>query len=225
MKQILLLIPIALGVGSTAWASTCASGALSTYDASGFTCTLGDLTFSDFHYVGASSGGGIDPGDAGITVSPVTSGFGSETGLLFTAAWLASEMQTIDSSISFDVSTTNPGGITDLELNVVGGAAGTGAASVAEVSFAPPVSLFTQFSGSSSIPTDMTTFPPSSVFSLHLNKDIGLAGGTTTRSGAHVSDVYNLFSEGTTTMTPEPSLLLLCVGLLGFVPVARKFVR
>ena len=225
MKNILLLIPIALSVGSTAWASTCASGALSIYDVSGFTCTLGDLTFSNFKYIGASSGGAIDPGAAGITVNPVTSGFGSETGLVFTAAWLASEMQTIDSSISFDVSTTNPGGITDLELNVVGGAAGTGDASVAEVSFAPPVSLFTQFSSGSALPTDSTTFAPSSVFSLNLNKDIGLGGGTTTGSGSHVSDVFNLFSEGTSTMTPEPSLLLLCVGLLGFIPVARKFVR
>jgi hypothetical protein len=33
--------------------------------------------------------------------------------------------------------------------------------------------------------------------------------------------VSNLFST-VTTLTPEPSLILLCLGLLGMIPIARR---
>lgn len=224
MKQILLLIPIALAAGSSAWANGCVSEALSIYDSPGFTCSLGDLTFSDFKYSPTSSGGAVAPPDTSVTVNTITSGFGAETGLEFVSAWLAGSGQTIDSSISFDVSTSDTAGITDLELYVAGGADGQGVASVAEVAPTPPVNLYTSFQSGSANNLDKTTFPPADVFSLSLTKDIGLAGGMA--GTAHISDVYNLFSEGTTTMTPEPSLLVLCVGALGLVPVVRrKFAR
>ena len=225
MKKLLLLIPLVVGLGSSARASTCVQGALSLYDAPSFTCSLGDLTFSDFSYTTAADGGAVAPSDAGVTVKPITSGFGSEFGLEFVAPWLTSSGQLIDSSIAYDVTSTNPDGITDLELYVVGSATGDGAASVAEGAPTPPVILGTSFSSTSNINTATTTFPPADVFSLSLTKDIGLSGGT---SGlAHVSDVFNLFSETTTTTTtPEPSLIILCAGMVGLVPVARrKFLR
>lgn len=218
MKKMLLLIPV-LSLGTSAWATsgTCTSGTLAQYDASGFSCTLGDLTFSDFSYIPADSGGATAPPDAGVTVTPVTSGFGTETGLLFTAAWLVGMGQSEDSSISYEVSTTNPGGITDLSLVVVGGAAGSGIASVAETTVNPPESLFTEFANGTDIPTASATFAP--VGSINVTKDIGLSGGTAP-GGAHISDVYNLFSEGTT--VPEPSMIFLCTGILGLVPIARR---
>ncbi len=225
MKKTLLLISFAFGLGSSAWASTCMSGTLAVYDASGFTCSLGDLTFSDFAYIPASSGGAVAPTDAGVTVTPITTGptgFTTDTGLLFTAAWLASSGQTVDSSISYDVSTSNPGGITDLAEVIVGGALGDGAASVAETGAIPPAApsilLDTAFSSGFNSPSDEVTFPPAE--SLSLTKDIALVGGTA--GSAHVSDVYNLFSEGTMTTTPEPSLVILCAGFLGLVPIARR---
>ena len=75
--------------------------------------------------------------------------------------------------------------------------------------------------GTTNIPNAMVTFAP--VGSLTVDKDILLGGGTS-GLGSAVSSVTNLFS--TTTVTPEPSLLLLSAGFLGLVPFARrKFVR
>jgi hypothetical protein len=222
MKQTILLIPLVLGLGVSAWGNACMSASLAVYDASGFSCTVGDLTFDDFNYVPASSGGAYVPPDSGVTVTPVTSGFGDEIGLLFTAPWLVGSEQSIDSSISFDVSTSDPAGISDLFLYVVGGAAGNGVAGVAEDSPSPSLSLFTEFGPGTSINTDSVAFTP--VDSLSLTKDIGLSGGMGA-GGAHISDVYNLFSEGTTSTVPEPPLVILCIGLMGFVPFARKFVH
>lgn len=218
MKKTLLLIPLALGLGSSAWAGTCGMAALSVYDAAGFSCNIGDLTFSDFSYIPAASGGAISPPDSGVTVDPAS--IGGETGLEFTAAWLVGPDQTIDSSISFAVSTDNPGGITDADLVAVGGAGGTGVASVAELISGSTVStgLFTSYAGGVGTPTDSTTFAPESTLSI--TKDIGVSGGTT--GSGHLSDIFNLFSQGTTTTTPEPSLLILCTGLLGLVPLARR---
>lgn len=215
MKKTLLLIPLIFGLGSSAWATACASGTLASYETTGFSCSVGDLTFSDFSYIPIASGGASAPDASGVAVTPV---IGPSDGLLFTAAWLVGVNQTEDSSISYDVSTTNPGGIEDLELILVGGAVGTGIASAAETSVAPAESLFTGVGSGTNVLTDSATFPP--VGSLSLTKDIGVSGGTA--GAAHVSGVTNLFSEGTSSTVPEPSLLILCTGLMGLVPVARR---
>ena len=223
MKKTLLLIPLVVGLSCSAWAGTCVTGTLATYDVLGFSCMLGDLTFSDFDYIPAASGGAVSPDAGGVTVTPVSGG--PETGFELTAAWLAGPNQTIDSSISFDVSTTNPAGITDAQLSVVGASAGTGTASVAELSTSttPNLNLFAYYAlGTISVPTDSATFAP--IGSLSVFKDIGVSGGTA--GVGHLSDVYELFSEGTSSTVPEPSLTILCAGLVGLVPlVRRKFLR
>jgi hypothetical protein len=223
MKKILLLMTFVFGVSYSAWASACVSGdTLTDYLGLPSTgCTVGDLTFSDFKYISSAGGGAtvVQPSD--ITVDTVTSGFGSDIGLEFNAGWVAGSGETKDSDISYTVSTTNPGGITDLNLQIVGGANGNGIASAAETSTSPSESLLTQFETGDNVAVATATFGPQTT--LNLSKDIDVTGGVL--GAAHISLVYNLFSEGTSTV-PEPSLLLLSVGLLGFVPFARrKFVR
>jgi len=220
MKKTLLLISFIVGSGFSAWANSCMTGTLASYEVSGFSCTVGDLTFSNFSYLSASDGGALVPSDAGISVNPVTSGFGADTGLVFTALWGVGVNQSEDSSITYSVTTTNPGGITDLLLDMVGGASGQGVATTAESSATGPTSLFTEFGPGTDIPSDGTTIFVPAGSPLTLTKDIGVSGGTVAGGGAHISDVYNLFSEGST--VPEPSLLILCTGLLAFIPVARR---
>jgi hypothetical protein len=226
MKKTLLLVTFIVGGSYSAWATSCVSGTLTTYEVANFSCTVGDLTYSDFSYLSAADGGAFAPSTDGVTVTPVTSGFGSDTGLVFTAIWAVGTDQSEDSSITYSVESSNPGGITDELLDTVGGAAGEGVATVAETSATGPISLFTEFGPGTDIASDpATVFVPADT-PLTVTKDIGVTGGTVAGGGAHLSDVYNLFSQGSTSTVPEPSLVLLCGGLLAFIPIARrKFVR
>src|SRR5690242_2986700 len=103
MKKALVLLTLLLAASSFGWAGSCGIGTLADYTASGFSCSIGDKTFSNFVYVSSASGGAIAPPASGVAVAPVTSGFGSEIGLLFSAAWLVGSGQIQDSLLSYTV--------------------------------------------------------------------------------------------------------------------------
>jgi hypothetical protein len=213
MKKTILMMTIVFSLCYSLQATPCVVGTLATYE--GGACSVNGLTFSNFGYMNPAFGGAIAPPASGVDVTPITSGFGSEIGLLFTAPWLVSGGQAIDAAISFTVSCVPD--CTDAELVTVGGANLGGSASVSEGSSAPPnLSLFSANSGS-----DSATFAP--VGSFTVNKDIGVSGGTS--GNAHMSFVYNLFSQSPTPPVPEPSLVLLCTGFLCLLPVARRTLR
>jgi hypothetical protein len=224
MKRILLMMTFVLCASCAVWADTACptspSADLSTYDVSGFACTVGDLTFSNFAYSAAADGGAVAPTDAGITVIPVTTG--PEIGLTFQSGWLVGSTELEDSLITYTVTCTGCS-ITDIDLTTVGSFTGTGDASVAETGSETgfptmdQVNLSNAFTGGSTVQDDSATIGP--VGSLTLKKDIGVVGGTA--GSAHISAVSNLFSTDMTAV-PEPSALFLCMGLLGFVPIARR---
>jgi hypothetical protein len=207
MKRTLLMMTIVAFLSYGIQAAPCASGNLASYETT--PCNIGGLNFSGFDYIPAGSA----PAAKDVTVTPITGG--SEIGLLFSAAWLAGPGQTEDSLILYSANCVGCS-IADLVLGLVfGGASGTGIASAGEASMNPVLSLIT----TPSQPTDMITFSKP-VGSLSLAKDIALIGGD---GVAHISAVSNLFSlSGTTPPIPEPSLLLLCLGLCALVPVARR---
>jgi hypothetical protein len=224
MKRILLMMTFVVCASCSVWADsacpTSPTADLSTYDVSGFACTVGDLTFSNFAYSAAAGGGSVAPTDGAITVTPVTTG--PEIGLTFQTAWLVGSGELEDSLITYTV-TCNGCSIDDIELTTVGSFTGTGDASVAETGSETgfptmdQVNLSNAFTSGSTVGDDTGTIGP--VGSLTLKKDIGVVGGSA--GSAHISAVSNLFSTNMTTV-PEPSSLFLCMGLLGLVPVARR---
>ena len=214
MKKTFLILGLLACMSAVVQAAPCVGGTLDTYI--GSSCTFGGLTFSDFSYISSASGGAAAPSDSGVAVNPEVDG--SEVGLLFSAGWLAGQNQIQDSLIQFTVTCIDCM-IDDVVLIMGGGANGSGLASVSETSLHPVVNLIT--GGSKLI--DSTTFSP--VNSIKVVKDIAVSGGSAENGFAHISAVTNLFSTTTTTMTPEPSLSLLCLGFLGLVPLARRKMR
>src|ERR1035438_6563751 len=218
MKKTLLMISLFACLSGVMHALPCAGGTLATYTAGGFSCTLDGLTFSGFSYTPSASGLAQVPDAGGVLliVRPIA----GENGLQCSSAWLAGSGQTEDSLIRY-TATCNGCLIDDLVLIMGGGAKHGAIASVSETSVKPFVSLLT---GGIDL-EDMTTLSPG-VTTITLTKDIGLSGGEDPNGIAHISAVSNLFSTNTTTtMTPEPALGLLSLGLLGMIPVARRKLR
>jgi len=186
---------------------------LGAYEVSGFACTYGDLTFSDFSY--SPSGSDIIPA-ADVTVTPVT--VDGEAGLQFNAPWGTAPGDTTDSFINFTATCNDGCSIDDLKLNIGGASADTGGiVLVSETSTVLTGSLQAGAAGTTTILSQTATFSP--VTSVTVSKDILVNGGSS-GLGSQVSDVQNLFS--TTSTVPEPSTVFLCLGMLGLVPVARR---
>jgi len=213
-KSLLLLLPLLLVSCLMVQAGPCGIGTLATYDAVGFSCTIDGLTFSNFAYSPAETGGAAVPDASGVAVTPQTTG--GEVGFQFNAAWLVGPNQNEDSAITYTATcTSGTDCITDLYLQMVGGALAPGAASVTETA-SNGASLFTFSQGPINILSDTAMFSP--VDSLNVQKDIAVSGGTD--GAAHMSIVYNLFS--TTSSVPEPALAAFCAGMLFLIPVARR---
>jgi hypothetical protein len=217
MKKTLLMTLFVFGLASSIQAGPCPTSKLATYDVVGFTCNIGSLDFSNFSY---HPTGTNTPSDANVEVDPIP---GAESGFEFFSGWSAGVGNVQDSAIKYTVSCDGCS-IIDLVLSMEGnGVSGDSFLNIAESSGGAVPGLLIGQSSSTSILSDSETFPP--VGMLNLTKDILLNGGTT-GFGAAVSEVDNFFSTTTqTTMSPEPRLMLLCIGALCLLPVARKMRR
>jgi len=224
MKKTLMLVALLLAASSFGWAGACSQSTLATYDASGFSCTIDDKTFSNFGYSGAASGGATAIPDSGVNVIPCpgSSPFCSdiptgEEGFVFTAGWSVISNQTQDSAITYTV--TSSAAIIDALLLYAGfGVTGTGIVSVAETLSPNVGSLF--LSDPPGTPSStIITFPK--VTSLTVTKDVALAGHT--GGTAAVSVVANGWSQTTAPKVPEPaSISLFGSGLLALVGYLRR---
>jgi hypothetical protein len=215
MKKFFLLVGILVAMSSMGWAAACVDGTLATYDASGFSCTIDGLTFSNFGYSASGSGGAVAPDAGGVNViacpgggslcSQIPSG---EDGFVFNASWAATAGQSEDALITYTVT----GSIVDaLELTGVGGVDGNGSLFLDETSNPSLIDL--HINGPAVGPVTQTFNP---VSTLTVTKDLGVNGNST--GTARISDIANGWST-----VPEPSTLgFLFVGSLGLLGFTRR---
>lgn len=225
MKKTLLLITFVLSASFSAFGDACTSETLDDYLALPSTgCTVGDITFTDFGY---AASGTVPVLDSSILVTPELTASGPE--LQFNNFWGVAPGESVDSFISF-TATCDGCLIDDLELTAAGASATTPGSIANATETVSPFLVGTPLAvgsaGGTTVLTDTAaSFTP--VSSITVGKDIGAYGGAIGAGGigAQISDVTNLFSTTPSTV-PEPSLAILCAGLAGLLPVARrKFIR
>lgn len=202
IRSVFLIAVSVLLAGSASATSICPTSApIATYTASGFSCTVGGLVFSQFTYSDATP----------ITVIPITTP--QQEGLEFDAAWSVSTNGPLVSQTS-TIGFTVTGFLDSLRLSFQGSRTGSGAAMITEnfdgnqlvasdplPSFSEPLFLF----GPIESPVITTTITVQ-------------AGGTS--GTANISKAFDNF------ITPEPiPFITVGVGLLGVGLLRRRIKR
>jgi hypothetical protein len=209
-----------MGLASAAQASVlpCILANLHGYDTSGFACSEGNLTFSNFTFT--DSGNALPLlVDTDVEVTPLSDGFD------FTAAFSAPTGTALDVVIGYTVM-VNPGMFTADQLTMAGfGISGTGSIDIAETvcvgaAFTPShtcptteqmLNVFDNSGGF--VPSASTSFSTSPTV-LGIIKDLSVVGGTGL-SSAQVSLVDNVtpFSTSGPPVADAPPFLLVGSGL------------
>ena len=199
-KKVLFVIGFFILLNSSATAAPLLNpGTLVDYIALGATGgQIGDLLFYNFNFVGAGSGGAVPIPASGISITPL---FGPNPGLQFSAALVASQGQTINSLIMYEVSVIPRGLlVSEISASMSSGYAGDGLVAVAETTSAGNLHLYNNSSGNKNFDELAIT---ATLGPIMLSKDISVTGNS---GVAAVLEVFNQFER---TAVPEPSTALL----------------
>ena len=232
LASALLVIAVVTLLSGIGFASACPSGTMANYIGSGFSCTIGDKTFSNWFYQGTANppNFALPPGSVGVVPQTQL----GNPGFRFSAPWSVSTLSgvlSMNSDIDYGV-TVNPGGalITDVSL-AIGGYSFTGTGDVRVDETLCIGALFGANGSCGGTLKNLRVFDNSSglvsfneinfagVTEVGVEKDILLDAGT--NGAADLSLVLNNFSEQGT--TPEPgSILLFGSGALALAGVLRR---
>ncbi|MGE0258818.1 MAG: PEP-CTERM sorting domain-containing protein [Alphaproteobacteria bacterium] len=201
-----------------ALAQPCTTASYDTYLAAGFSCEVGDKTFSSFSFTSTAGGSGIQVTPNQIAVSPQFTAQGPgltfSSGAIFVSqAAPIADLTFVDVTLDFTVTAGAGFLIEDAALNIAGGVTGGGVAMVDET-VTPGGALHTEFPAT---PSDHITFTP--VLTVDVLKDIfvGVPAGST--GTANITAISQTFSQ----VVPEPgSLALLGAGLVGMGLLRRR---
>ena len=231
MRNAVVVLTLILASSLVAFAASCPTTTYDVYIAPGFSCDIGDKTFSDFAYTGTSNPPGFAIPAGGVGVTPITQP--GAPGFQWSAGWHASTnsgVLTQDSLFQFVVN-VDPGGapITGLSLSIAGvGQTGTGEVFANEQACLG--ALLPMCSGGTIVTlqvfdtrdgqqlVDSITFP--GVTEISVSKDLEIQAGT--NGSASVSVLTDQFIEGSSTV-PEPGTLsMLGAGALALASFARR---
>jgi hypothetical protein len=240
MKSIFGITTLAFSLGSIALAgpvTPCATDTLSDYISNSAGCSVGNLAFSGFAYIGVTAfANPIDATD--ITVTPTDAGGVPE--LTFSANWTASGLISASESLITFSATSLVGGIdvTSIGLSDTGAVSGLGTATVAEVDCfggllnpnTPSVACLgggvgvganANITGTNLSANALIPFA-SAVPEVDVIKDITLATGVVGSSAvSSVTQDFNL--TGTASAVPEPRTMVLAgFGLAALLFAGRR---
>jgi hypothetical protein len=191
--------------GAAAVAAPCTTALLSVYDATGFSCSVGDKTFSAFSYNPSNLG---VPTDADITVMP--DGGPTDPGLLFSDDWSNPTTVGQDATLFFTVTETGTGTIIGATLQVSGG---VGSFSDEETDV--PLSQLDLVATDNTLHS--TSFNPP-LTTIRVSDDILL------NPGAHITSIDKRFDQPPP-QTPEPGTLSILGTALLLLLVAWEWRR
>ncbi len=227
MKKASLALAVILACSAVAFASSCPATTYDQYLGTGYSCTIGDTTWSNFSYSGTSNPPGFSIPAGSIAVTPLTS---PGPGLQWSAGWLASTGSGVleqDSLFQSVITSNTP--LTGLSLSI-GGASflGTGEVIVAETAClgallptctGGQIITLTVFDDSAGQQlTDSASF--AGVNEISIAKDLTVAAGT--NGLATVSVLSDNVTEGSSSV-PEPGTLsMLGLGGVALVGFARR---